>query len=143
MIDLTFASARAYNYCTPDNEIILGFAMHEVAGEPGTFRFVVNGYHAATGMFDRIYSDSTVDVYGIDDMHEVLKRLFNAADKCIRDAYVCFDVFYGLTDANGDRWCPMRWVGYPLLAAAFEHEGVDCYPLTMDDVKRLVSPDTF
>lgn len=139
MIDLTFATAHAYNYRTPDNELILSFEMHEVAGEPGTFRFVAYGYRAATGAFHRIYADIIVDAYGVRDVRALLTRLFAAADACIRDTYVCFDVFYNLTDGDGSVWHPMNYVGRNMLAAAYERESVNCYPLTVNDVKRLAA----
>lgn len=139
MLDITFATAYAYNYRTSGDEVVLGFRMHEVAGEPGTFRFVANGYRADNAEFVGLYADVTVDVYNVRDTGAVLRCLFAAADECIREAYNRFDVFFNLTDRDNNTWLPFNHVGRNLLAVAYEREGVDTYPWEHEDVKRLAS----
>lgn len=139
MLDVTFATACAYRYDNPTMELRLVFKMHEVSGEPGSFRFTACAYHQATGRFSRCYYDATVNVYDVYAVYDVLAALFNAADECIRSAFLRVDGFYNLTDATGSVWHPFTRVGRAMLAEAFEHEGVDCYPLTRADVKQLAA----
>lgn len=141
MLNLTFATARAYNYPSAENEVRLVFKAHEIAREPGSIRFVCYGYRVLGGAFAGIYADVVLDVYNVRDTGAVLKCLFAAADKCIRDAYERFDVVFNLVDRNGDRWHPFNRIGRNLLAEAFDVEGVDVYPLTHRDVKRLAASD--
>ena len=139
MLDITFATAQAYNYRCPSNELRLVFKMHEVAGEPGSFRFIACAYREVTGAFDRFCYDATVDVYDVYAVYDELAALFNAADECIRNTFMNFDVFYNLTDATASVWYPFNRVGRSMLAVAFEREGVDLYPLTIAEVKELAS----
>lgn len=138
MLDITFGTALAYNYRYPKNELHLVFKMHEVSGEPGSFRFTACAYRE-TGAFDRFCYDATVDVYDMYAVYDELVALFNAADECIRTAFVNFDVFYNLTDSASSVWHTFSRVGRRMLAVAFEREGVDLYPLTIADVKELAN----
>ena len=139
MLDITFGTACAYNYSDPCKELRIVFKMHEVSGEPGSFRFTACAYHEATGVFSRCYYDATVDVYDVYAIYDVLTALFNAADECIRNAFLHVDVFRNLTDATASVWHPFSRVGRAMLAVAFEHEDIDCYPLTATDVKQLAA----
>lgn len=142
MIDITFATMLAYDYNYSDaDKVIISCAMHGVAGEPGSFRFTAHGYRVFSGKFVGTFFERVVDVHpdNVRDMETAVDLLLTAADECILTSFKSFDVVYDVCDANGTRWHPMRGIGRSILAEAFEREGVDCYPLTMDDVKAVAA----
>lgn len=138
MIDFTFADARAYNYNDGDREYIIAFGMHEIAGEPGCHRFTANVYDERGRYVTNVY-DERCDYDAFKrDMEGFVDALLEHAAACIRSAFECFDVVHDLF-AGGSRWHPTVNCGRYILADTFEREGVDCYPLTNEDVQRIAA----
>lgn len=140
MLNLNVANFSGYDYDDTDAESERVYiTVKEVAGEPGNFRITAEGYYCVSGAYAHTYYDDFVDTDEYPNVYSFICDLFEHVDAAMCESSKYFDVVCNLYDAEGTCWQPLDGIVRNILADALIREGVDCYPLTSEDLCNIAT----